>query len=69
MEPTQHPIAMSLFFILLWIVLIVVVARYGRKRSLGMGWTLVISLFLSPVLAFIIALASGKKKSKDTIVV
>lgn len=64
MESTQHPLLMSLFFILLWIAIIVIVTRYGRKRKLGQGWTLVICILLSPFLGFIIALASGKKEKR-----
>lgn len=62
MQPSTAKPATSLLFVLIWIILIILVARYGRKRKLGLGWTLVISIILSPILGFIIAAASGKKE-------
>ena len=52
--------------IILWLVFIGLVSWYGSSRKLGLGWTLSIAILLSPLVGFIAALVSGKKKLNDS---
>ena len=51
--------------IILWLVFIGLASWYGDSRKLGWGWTLGISILLSPLVGFIAALVSGKKEIKE----
>ena len=48
----------ALFIIVLFSLL---VGLLGRNREIGFGWSFVLSLFLSPVIGFIITLFSKRK--------
>ena len=52
--------------ILLWLIFVGLASWYGNSRKLGLGWTLGISILLSPLIGFIAALVSGKKEIKDS---
>ena len=51
--------------IILWVLFTVIVAFYGDSRKLGFGWTILISVLLSPLIGFIVAAASEKKDKKS----
>tara|TARA_B100000524_G_scaffold313475_2_gene190797 strand:- start:427 stop:600 length:174 start_codon:yes stop_codon:yes gene_type:complete len=45
------------------IVFSLLVGWFGSKRKIGFGWALALSLFLSPIIGFIIVCFSKKKDS------
>lgn len=46
--------------IVIWLVLAALVALLGKDRKIGYGWSLLLCLFLSPVIGLIIILFSKK---------
>lgn len=48
------------------IVLSALVALLGRNRNIGYGWSLILCLFLSPIIGLIIILCSKRKKVEFT---
>jgi hypothetical protein len=40
-------------------------ALFGRNRKIGYGWSLVLCLFISPIIGLIIILCSKKKDTVD----
>jgi hypothetical protein len=53
--------------ILILVVLSALVALLGRNRKIGYGWSLVLCLFLSPIIGAIIILFSKRVDSVDFI--
>ena len=47
--------------VIIWVVISALVALLGEKREIGYGWSLVLCLFLSPIIGLIIILLSKKK--------
>jgi len=47
--------------LLFYVLFIYLVAKFGERKSLGFTWTLILAIFFSPLLAFIVAAVSGKK--------
>lgn len=47
--------------IVILIIISALVALLGRNRKIGYGWSLVLCLFLSPIIGLIIILFSKKK--------
>lgn len=45
----------------LWVILVGLTTWFGDSRRIGKWWTLGLSILLSPLIGFIIALISGKK--------
>jgi hypothetical protein len=51
--------------IIFFVIIAALVALLGRNRKIGYGWSLVLCLFLSPVIGLIIILCSKKKDTVD----
>lgn len=47
--------------VLIWIVVSALIALLGKNRKIGYGWSLVLCLFVSPLIGLIIILCSKKK--------
>lgn len=52
---------MSTGTLLIFIIISALIALVGKDRKIGYGWSLVLCLFLSPVIGLIIILFSKKK--------
>ncbi|TAN17200.1 MAG: hypothetical protein EPN37_07035 [Chitinophagaceae bacterium] len=50
---------------ILWIILSFVVAAIGNKRKIGFVWSLLASLFLSPIIGLIIVTFSDKRDFEE----
>lgn len=50
--------------LLFWLAFVVLATVYGQKRKLGAGWTLLISIALSPLVGFLAAAISGERKNE-----
>ncbi|MBO6118161.1 MAG: hypothetical protein J6P44_06435 [Bacteroidales bacterium] len=46
---------------IMWIIVCLLLALIGKNRKIGYGWSLVICLFLSPLIGLIVMLCSKKK--------
>ncbi len=51
--------------IVLWLIISALIALLGRNRKIGYGWSLVLCLFLSPIIGLIIILFSKKIDSVE----
>ena len=51
--------------IVIWFIVSVLIALLGRNRKIGYGWSLVLCLFLSPIIGLIIILFSKKNDVVD----
>ncbi|MBT4968080.1 MAG: hypothetical protein HOM80_03640 [Bacteroidetes bacterium] len=51
--------------IVIWLIVSVLIALLGRNRKIGYGWSLVLCLFLSPIIGLIIILFSKKNDVVD----
>jgi hypothetical protein len=51
--------------IVIWLIIAALVALLGRNRKIGYGWSLLLCLFLSPIIGLIIILFSKKVDSVD----
>ncbi|MCL1934209.1 MAG: hypothetical protein FWF53_10425 [Candidatus Azobacteroides sp.] len=47
--------------VIIWVIISALVALLGENREIGYGWSLVLCLFLSPIIGLIIILLSKKK--------
>jgi len=47
------------------VIIAAFVALLGRNRKIGYGWSLILCLFLSPIIGLIIILCSKKKDMVD----
>ena len=64
MNPLKYYAMSTDLFVFIWIILTFVVAVYGGQRRIGGITTFFISLILSPVLGYIIALISGPSENR-----
>lgn len=48
--------------IVIWLISSLLIALVGKNRKIGYGWSLVLCLFLSPLIGLIIILFSKKKQ-------
>ena len=46
---------------IIWLIMCFLIALIGKNRKIGYGWSLVLCLFLSPIIGLIIILCSKKK--------
>jgi hypothetical protein len=51
--------------IVIWLIISTLVALLGRNRKIGYGWSLLLCLFLSPIIGLIIILFSKKVDSVE----
>lgn len=51
--------------IIIWLIVSALVALLGSNRKIGYGWSLLLCLFLSPLIGLIIILFSKKVDSVD----
>lgn len=48
--------------VLFWLIFSILAGWLGSKKKIGFGWVFLISLILSPLVGFIVALISDKKE-------
>ncbi|PQL92519.1 hypothetical protein [Apibacter adventoris] len=51
-----------LFLFILWILSCWAVGWLGNTRVIGYGWSVILAVFLTPIIALVIVLLSKKKK-------
>lgn len=51
---------MEIIFIIMWVVLSVLVGKYGEEHGESKGFLIFVSLFTSPLIGFIIAAVNKK---------
>ncbi len=54
----------GIFIFLLWVLSCWIVGWLGSTRTIGYGWSVVLAVFLTPIIALIIVLFSKKKNQE-----
>lgn len=55
----------NLFSLIAVVIISVLIALLGKNRSIGFGWSLLLCLFLSPLVGLIITLCSKRVNKKE----